>query len=60
MLNPASNTVIQGTISGASINLFLDYAETLAPVGGTPEPATLGLMGSALVGLAFLARKKRP
>jgi hypothetical protein len=55
----ASNTVVQGAISGASINLFLDYAETAASVGPTPEPATLGLMGTALVGLAFMARKKK-
>jgi hypothetical protein len=58
-ISAASNTEVQGTISAASINLFLDYGETLIPVTGTPEPTTLGLMGGALLGLGFLARKKK-
>jgi hypothetical protein len=58
-ITTASNTEVQGSVSVASINLFLDYAETQIPVTGTPEPATLGLMGSALVGLGLLARKKK-
>ena len=61
-ISSASNTELQGSISVASINLSLDYAETLIPTGppsSTPEPATLGLMGSALLGLGFLARKKK-
>lgn len=58
-ISAASNTEVQGTVSAASINLFLDFAETQIPVTGTPEPATLGLMGSALVGLGLLVRRKK-
>ena len=61
-LDTASN-VVSGTagdsISGASIQLFLDYAETLSPTDTAPEPATLGLMGSALLGLGLAARKMK-
>ena len=58
-LSSASNSVSGGSISGASIQLFLDYGETMIPVSGTPEPTTLGLMGGALIGLGFLARRKK-
>jgi hypothetical protein len=55
----ASNTVIGGVVTGASVVLSLNYGETLIPVTGTPEPATLGLLGGALLGLGFLARRKK-
>jgi hypothetical protein len=31
---------------------------TESPITGTPEPATLGLTGMALLGVGFLARRK--
>jgi hypothetical protein len=58
-LTNATNTVTGGAITGASIVLALNYGETMIPVTGSPEPATLGLMGGALLGLGFLARRKR-
>jgi len=58
-LSAASNTVTQGSISAATINLILNYGETMIPLTGTPEPATLGLLGGALLGLGFLARRKK-
>jgi len=57
-LPDASNTVTGGTITGASIVLELNFAETQSPVSPTPEPGTLSLMGSGLLGLGFLARKR--
>lgn len=53
------NTVTGGVVTGASIVLSLNYGETLIPLTGTPEPATLGLLGGALLGLGFLARRKK-
>ena len=53
------NTVTGGVVTGDSIVLNLDYGETLIPQTGTPEPATLGLMGGALMGLGLLARRKK-
>ena len=58
-LTNAFNTVAGGSVTGASIVLNLDYGVTLIPQTGTPEPATLGLMGGALLGLGFLARRKK-
>jgi hypothetical protein len=52
----ASNGVTGGSISGASISLALSFTES--PITGTPEPATLGLTGMALLGVGFLARRK--
>jgi hypothetical protein len=55
----ASNLVTGGTVTGASVVYTLDYAVTQIVQTGTPEPATLGLMGTALLGLGFLARRKK-
>ncbi len=54
-----SNTVVNGAVIGASIVLALDFNET--PLLGTSisEPTTLGLTGGALLGLSFLAFKKK-
>jgi PEP-CTERM motif len=61
-LTNISNTVTSGTITGASIVLDLDYGVTqipeVVPTGVVPEPSTLGLLGGALVGVGFFARKK--
>ena len=53
------NTVLGGVVAGDSIVLNLDYATSTIPAGSVPEPATLGLMGSALMGLGLLARRKK-
>jgi PEP-CTERM motif len=48
-----------GVVSSSSV-VFLDY--TTSPIdggGGVPEPASMGLMGVSLLGLGFLARKRR-
>ncbi len=52
-----SSTVNSGTVGASTAQVVFSY--TTAPVGETPEPATLGLMGSALIGLGFLARRKK-
>jgi hypothetical protein len=54
-----SNTVTNGNVIGASIILALDFVERPLPAAGIPEPTTLGLMGGALLGLVFLACKKK-
>lgn len=36
-----------------------DYGGALALSGSTPEPATFGLIGFGLIGLSFVARKKK-
>jgi hypothetical protein len=53
-----SNTVVGGTVLGASIGLHLDYAETLSP-SSVPEPTTIVLTSGALLGLGLLARRKK-
>jgi len=39
--------------------LTLNYGETLIPPGTVPEPATVGLVSGALLGIGLLARKKK-
>jgi hypothetical protein len=43
-------------VSGSSV-VLLSY--TTALIGSTPEPTTLGLVGCSLLGLGFLARRKK-
>jgi hypothetical protein len=51
-----SNTVAGGDVLFTSGKMTISATESPSP---TPEPATLGLIGSALLGLGFLLRKKR-
>jgi PEP-CTERM motif len=50
-----SSQVTAGTVGASTAQVVLSYTVQ----SGTPEPATLGLVGSALVGLGFLARKRK-
>jgi hypothetical protein len=54
-LTNAGNSVTGGAVTGASEVMTLSATE--APIGGTPEPATLGLVGGALLGLGMLRKK---
>lgn len=52
-----ANVVTGGEVVGDSVSLALSFTE--APLTTTtPEPATLGLTGMALLGVGFLARRK--
>jgi hypothetical protein len=63
----ASSTFVAANVSGTGANLqsngsigvaayvFYDYS---TPATGTPEPATLGLCGAALIGLGVIGRKR--
>jgi hypothetical protein len=55
-LTGAGNTLAGGVVTGASEVMTLSYTE--APSTGTPEPATISLIGGALLGLGFLGRKR--
>lgn len=57
-LTNAGNTVAGGVVTGASEVMTLSGTETPITTG-TPEPATFGMMGAALVGLGFFARKRK-
>jgi PEP-CTERM motif len=50
-----ASSVVSGTVGASTAQVVLSYTVQ----SGTPEPATLGLVGSALVGLGFLARKRK-
>ncbi len=47
-----------GSFNNSAFDYQIDVNYSTASTG-TPEPATLGLMGGALIGLGFLARRKR-
>lgn len=44
-------------VSASTVNAFLVFTPTA--IGEVPEPATLGLLGGGLLGLGFLARRKK-
>jgi hypothetical protein len=49
------------TVNGANSSdlALLDFGYGIDQYGQAPEPSTFGLMGSALLGLGFLARRRR-
>lgn len=55
-LTSAFNTVAGGAVAGASEVMTISATEL--PVS-TPEPATFSIMGAALVGLGFVARRRK-
>jgi hypothetical protein len=61
-LTNISNTVTNGTITGATVVLNLDYGVAqipgVVPTAVISEPSTFGLVGGALLSVSFLARKK--
>ena len=54
-----SSIVTAGTVAESSAQVVLSYSTASTTTPGVPEPATLGLMGGALLGLGFLARRKK-
>jgi Ca2+-binding RTX toxin-like protein len=60
--DPPADDVIVGILlenSGASLNGgVITFSETVDPPAAAPEPATLGLLASALAGFAFLRRRR--
>ena len=51
-----ADTILSGSVGVASNSAVVEYDYTVN--SSTPEPATLGLVGSALLGLGFIARKR--
>ena len=51
-----SSAVVSGAMQTSSGDLIVSYNYTVN--SATPEPATLGLVGSALLGLGLLVRKR--
>ncbi|HTS29995.1 MAG TPA: PEP-CTERM sorting domain-containing protein [Bryobacteraceae bacterium] len=54
-----TNTVINGVVTGTSGVMTITGTETPIVVGSAPEPATVGLMGVALLGIGLAFRRKK-
>ncbi len=54
-----SSIVNSGTVAETSAQMVLSFDITPTTTSGTPEPATLGLMGSSLIGLGLLTRRRK-
>jgi hypothetical protein len=50
-------TLVQGTVSNSTGTVFVQY-DYSAPTTGAPEPTTMALVGSALIGLGIIGRKR--
>jgi hypothetical protein len=57
-VNISNNTETLDSASSASIQYVYSYSDTVIPTG-TPEPTTMLLFGSALVGLGLLRNRSR-
>lgn len=51
------NVVFAGDVDPTAFSFAGEWADT--PLGAIPEPASLALLGSSFLGLAFLRRRKR-
>jgi hypothetical protein len=51
------NDIFYNVSGAASGSVEVTYTYTAAPVGGAPEPASIFLMGSALLGVGLLRKR---
>jgi len=56
--NPPCVTCLPGT-SGNGVDVLVYEGASIPPIGGVPEPSSLMMLGSGLLGLGFAASRKR-